>query len=133
MSCIVFFFYKGRHKKKKQTKENQFFQSFMSETGGHRKNIACSMFTILLGNSSLTNQNSLRLKLNFRRQNGLDTKISRTFFGLLTFGASTFRHCRPWSLKMSLASRRKGQCVLAGMITGCLRKIPSSMPGNSVF
>ena len=43
------------------------------------------MFTILLGDSILTNQNSLRLKLNFRRQNGLDTKISRTFFGLLTF------------------------------------------------
>ena len=37
----------------------------MSETGGHRKIIACSMFTILLGDNILTNQNSLRLKLIF--------------------------------------------------------------------
>ena len=85
MACIVFISYKRRHKKKKQqTKENH-FQSSMSETGGHRKNIASSMFTILLGDSILTNQNSFRLKLNFRRQNGLETKISRTFFGPLTF------------------------------------------------
>ena len=31
----------------------------MSETGGHWKNIASSMFKILLGDSILTNQNSL--------------------------------------------------------------------------
>ena len=49
-------------------------------SGGHRKNITCSMFTILLADSILTNQNSLRLKLNFHRQNPLETKISRTFF-----------------------------------------------------
>ena len=87
MACIVFISYKRRHKKKKQqTKENQ-FQSFnsMSETGGHRTNIASSMFTILLGDSILTNQNSLiEIEIKFRRQNGLETKIARTFFGPLT-------------------------------------------------
>ena len=50
-----------------------------------------------------------RLKLNFRRKNGLETKIARTFFGPLTSRAWIFRYCRPWSLKMSLASRRKGE------------------------
>ena len=73
-------------RKEQQTTENQ-FQSSMSETGGHRKNIASSMFTILLGDSILLNRNSLRLTLNFRRQNGLETKIARTFFGPLTFRA----------------------------------------------
>ena len=57
MSCIVFIFLeKTAQEKEKQTKENQFVQSFMSETGGHRKNIACSMFTILLGDSIPTNK-----------------------------------------------------------------------------
>ena len=55
-SVIIFFiFFIKDGTRKKQTKENQ-FQSSMSETGGHRKNIACSMFTILLGDSILTNQ-----------------------------------------------------------------------------
>ena len=85
LRCFHFFMKEGT--RKKQTKENQLFQSSMSETGRHRKNITCSMFTILLGDSILTNQNSLRVKLNFRRQNGLETKISRTFLGLLTFRA----------------------------------------------
>ena len=62
---FFFFFFIKDGTRKKQTKENQLFQSSMSETGGHRKNIACSMFTILLGDSILTNQNSLRLKLIF--------------------------------------------------------------------
>ena len=79
-SVIIFFYFfiKDGTRKKQQTKENQ-FQSSMSETGGHRKNIASSMFTILLGDSILTNQNSLRLKLIF---------VDRTtFLGLLTFRA----------------------------------------------
>ena len=62
---IFFYFFIKDGTRKKQTKENQLFQSSMSETVGHRKNIACSMFTILLGESILTNQNSLRLKLIF--------------------------------------------------------------------
>ena len=43
----------------------------MLETGGQRKNICYRMFTILLGENILTNQNSLRLKLNFCRQSML--------------------------------------------------------------
>ena len=96
-------------RRRQQTKENQ-FQSSMSETGGHWKILlpACLQFYLEIVFLQIKTAWS-RLKLNFRRQNGLETKIARTFFGPLTFRAWIFRHCRPWSLKMSLASRRKGE------------------------
>ena len=38
---------------------------------------------------------------------------------------------RPWSQKLSLARRKKGQYVLTGLTTCCLRKIPSSIRRKS--
>ena len=63
--------------------------------------------------------------------NGLETKISRISLDVLYLGHDFFVIFRPWIHKLSLASHKKGQYVLAGMITCCLRKIPSSIWRNS--
>ena len=119
-------------RKKQQTKENQ-FQSSMSELVVIEKILlaGCSQFyleIVLLEIKTAWDWNEI-----FVDRTAWKLKSRGLFFGLLTFRAWIFRHCRLWSLKMSLASRRKGQYILAGKITCCVRKIPSSMSENSVF
>ena len=71
MTGIIFISYKRQHKKTQQTKENQLFSIFYVGNWWSEKKYCLQNVYNLTWRKYLTNQNSLRLKLNFCRQSML--------------------------------------------------------------